>query len=110
MATLESILAEIKEKTANFDASNYQGFLAVQVTLKDLGKCFYVEIKDGKLSVEPYEYNDRQANMIISSDNFVKMINKKANSVQLFLTGKLKIDGSIEKCKEMAAVFGAPSD
>ena len=110
MATLESILAEIKEKTANFDGSNYEGFLAVQVTLKDLGKCFYVEIKDGKLSVEPFEYNDRQANMIISSDNFVKLINGKLNSVQAFLTGKLKIDGNIDKCKEMAAVFGGKTD
>ena len=106
MATLEAILAEIKEKTANFDASNYQGFLAVQVTLKDIDKVFYVEIKDGKLTVEPFEYNDRQANMTISSDNFVKMINGNLNSVTAYLTGKLKIDGSIEKCKEMAAVFG----
>jgi len=110
MVTLENILAEIKEKTANFDATGYDGFLAVQVSLKDIDKVFYVEIKDGKLSVEPYSYDDRQANMIISSDNFVKLINGKLNSVQAFLTGKLKIEGNIDKCKEMAAVFGGKAD
>lgn len=104
--TLESILEEIKGKTAGFNGADYHGFLAVQVTLKDLGKVFYVEVKDGKLAIEPHEYNDRQANMIISSGDFVKMINGKASSVTLFLTGKLKIDGNIEKCKEMSALFG----
>ncbi|MCL2109731.1 MAG: SCP2 sterol-binding domain-containing protein [Oscillospiraceae bacterium] len=110
MTSLENILAEIKQKTAGFNPASYQGFLAVQVTLKDIDKVFYVEIKDGALTVEPYSYNDRQANMIISSDNFVKLINNKLNSVQAFLTGKLKIEGSIEKVKEMAAVFGAATD
>ncbi|MDR2532687.1 MAG: SCP2 sterol-binding domain-containing protein [Oscillospiraceae bacterium] len=103
---LEDILAEIKEKTANFDGSNYHGFLAVQVNLTDIKKVFYVEVKDGKLTIAPYDYNDRQANMRISSVNFRKMINGELNGTAAFLTGKLKIDGSIEKCKEMAALFG----
>ena len=103
--SLESILQELKEKTANFNASKHGGFLAVQVTLNDIEKVFYVEVKDGKLSIEPYEYNDRQANLIISSANFVKMINGKLNSVLAFTTGKLKIEGSIEKAKEMSGLF-----
>jgi putative sterol carrier protein len=44
--------------------------------------------------------------MVLSSANFVKMINGKASGTTLFLTGKLKIEGSIEKCKEMANLFG----
>ena len=103
--TLESILAEIKEKTANFDGSSYGGFLAVQVNLSDIDKVFYVEVKDGKLTIEPHEYNDRQAKMTISAPNFIKLINGKLNGTTAFLTGKLKIDGSIEKVKEIAALF-----
>ncbi|MCL2694571.1 MAG: SCP2 sterol-binding domain-containing protein [Oscillospiraceae bacterium] len=103
---LENILAEIKQKTANFTPGSYNGFLAVQVNLTDIDKVFYVEVKDGNLTIEPYEYNDRQAKMVLSSANFVKMINGKASGTTLFLTGKLKIEGSIEKCKEMANLFG----
>ncbi|MCL2086737.1 MAG: SCP2 sterol-binding domain-containing protein [Oscillospiraceae bacterium] len=103
--TLEKIIAEIKEKTVNFDGSNYGGFLAIQVTLSDLNQVFYVEIKDGKLSVEPYEYHDRQANLIISSANFVKLINNKLNSVLAFTTGLLKIEGDIGKATELAGLF-----
>ena len=106
--TRQDIINEIKEKTANFDASSYNGFLAVQVTLRDLNEPFYVEIKDGKLSVEPYEYYDRQANLIISTDDFQKMINGNLNSVFAFTTGKLKIDGNIEKAKELSGLFKNP--
>lgn len=105
MAALESILAEIKQKTANFDGNSYGGFLAVQVNLSDTDEVFYVEVKDNKLTIEPFEYNDRQAKMTISSDNFVKLINGKLNGTTAFLTGKLKIDGSIEKAKELSALF-----
>ena len=103
--TLQDIVNELKEKSAGFDASGYNGFLALQVTLSDLGQALYVEIKDGKMSIEPYEYHDRQANMTISSANFIKMINGKLNSVLAFTTGKLKIDGDIEKAKELKQLF-----
>ena len=103
--TRQDIINEIKEKTANFDASNYKGFLAVQVTLSDLKEPLYVEIKDGVLSVEPHEYTDRQANLIMTSANFKKMINGKLNSVLAFTTGKLKIEGDIGKAKELSGLF-----
>jgi len=105
--TRQEIIDQIKEKTANFDGSSYDGFLALQVTLSDLDEVFYVEVKDGKLAVEPYEYNDRQANMTITSANFVKLINKKLNAKLAFTTGKLKIDGDIGKASELSKLFKA---
>lgn len=102
---LKSIMDELNQKTDGFDAGGYSGFLALQVTLKDLNEVFYIEIKDGGLKIEPYEYNDRQANIIISSDNFIKMINGKLNSVLAFTMGKLKIEGDINKAKELSSIF-----
>jgi putative sterol carrier protein len=101
----KSVFDELKEKTASFDASGYGDFLAVQVTLKELNEVFYIEIKDGKLSVEPYEYKDRQANIIISSDNFIKLMNGNLNSVLAFTTGKLKIEGSVNKATELSKIL-----
>jgi len=98
----QGILNEVKAKTAKFDASSYNGFLAIQVTLKDLGEVFYLEIKDGVLTVEPSEYNDRQANLVMGSDDFVKMINGKLNSLVALTTGKLKIEGDLSKAKELS--------
>ena len=103
--TLQKILDEVREKTASFDGKTYEGFLAVQVTLSDLGQAFYVEVKDGGLSVEPYEYNDRQAHLIISSANFVKLINKKLDPTAAFTAGKLKVEGDGGKALELAGLF-----
>jgi putative sterol carrier protein len=103
--TFQNIFNEIKEKAASFDGGSYDGFLAIQVTLSDLNEVFYAEIKDGKLSIEPYEYYDRQANLIISSENFVKMINKKLDPVVAFTTGKLKIEGDIGRATEFSKLF-----
>jgi putative sterol carrier protein len=102
---VQEIISFLKEKTASFDSATAPAFLAVQVSLTDTNEKLYIEVKDGKLSIEPYEYNDRQANLIISSDNFIKMIDGKLNSVLAFTTGKLKIDGNIGKAQEMAALF-----
>jgi putative sterol carrier protein len=100
--SVEEIIKEIRKKTAQFDASSYHGFLAVQVTLTDIDKVFYVEIKEGRLAVEPYEYNDRQANLVISADKFVKLINKKLNPVMAFTTGQLKVEGDAGRALELA--------
>jgi len=103
--TLQEMVNQLKEKAAAFDASGYSGFLAVQVTLSDLEGPFYVEVKDGKLSIEPYEYHDRQANMIMTSADFKKMINKKLSPTLAFTTGRLKIEGDIGKATEMGKLF-----
>jgi len=103
--TFEQIISEVKNKTASFDGSTYDGFLAVQVTLSDLNQVFYVEIKDKKISVEPYDYHDRQAHLIITSDKFLKLIERKLNPVVAFTTGQLKVEGDAGKALELAGLF-----
>lgn len=102
----DKFIADSQKKAASYDASG-RDFLAVQVYLKDLDKVFYVEVKDGKLSVAPYEYYDRQANLIIKSADFVKLMSGELDGTKAFLTRKLKIEGSIEKAKELSSILGS---
>jgi len=76
-SSLQSILEELRNKTASFDTNDYNGFLAVQISLTDLTETFYFEIKDKKLTIEPQEYDGYQANISIFSENFIKMMNGK---------------------------------
>jgi putative sterol carrier protein len=103
--TFDNVLTKVKEKTASFKGESFPGFLAVQITLTDLGKVFYVEIKEGALSIEPYEYNDRQASLAVSSDNFAKIVAQKLDPVIAFTTGKLEVDGDAGKALELAKLF-----
>ncbi len=92
----------VKKKAEEIDASKTD-FLAVQVNLTgDNGGVFYVEVKDGKVSAEPYEYNDRSCAITMSPDNFLKFLNGKLDPVIAFTTGKLKVDGDVGKALEFS--------
>lgn len=101
--TFEEILE--KARSRNADVSGV-GFLAVQINLSgENGGVFYVEVKDGRVSVEPYEYNDRQCAISLSADNFVKLMDGGLDPVLAFTLGKLKVDGDIGKALEFAKLF-----
>ncbi|MCL1881765.1 MAG: SCP2 sterol-binding domain-containing protein [Oscillospiraceae bacterium] len=81
-------------------------FLAIQVTLKDIDGCFHILVKDDNVFFEPGEYPERQTEIIMSSTNFIKMINKELNSMVALTTGKLKLKGDITKAKALKELFG----
>ncbi len=104
--TYEEIVEKVRERLKDADTSKVDGFLAIQVNITEEGAgAFYVEVKDGKLSVEPYEYFDRQALITMKSKNFIKLMEGKLDPVAAFTLGKLKIDGSIEKVLEFSKLL-----
>ncbi len=104
--TYEEIVEKVRERLKNADPGKVDGFLAIQVNITEEGAgAFYVEVKDGKLSVEPYEYHDRQALITMKSKNFLKLMDGKLDPVAAFTLGKLKIDGSIEKVLEFSKLL-----
>lgn len=103
--TFDEILSEVRKIAAESDASNVN-FFAIQVNLTDCDPgVFYVEVKDHKVSVEPYEYNDRSCAITMKSDDFHKMINGKLDPVLAFTIGKLKLDGDVGKALEFSKLF-----
>lgn len=100
--TFNECFTNLKEIFGKSDVSNYNGKLAYQFNIKGEGEgTFYAEIKDGKLSIEPYEYNDRDAVFTAAYEVFLAVVKGEADPVKLFFTGKLKVDGSIEKALEI---------
>lgn len=95
------IFNEIKKAMMTADPSVVKDFLAVQITLTGLGGgIFYVEVKDGVLSVEPYDYHDRSAGLTISVSDFRKLADGKLDAGEAFGDGRLQVEGSIEKALE----------
>ena len=58
---------------------------------------FYVEVKEGTLYVEPYEYFDRDAMFTCSAETLFKIAEGKTDPVLAFTLGKLKVEGNIDK-------------
>ena len=57
-------------------------------------------VEDGnakRAEERPYEYYDRDAIFICSADTLLKLAAGKLDPVFAFTTGKLKVEGSLEK-------------
>ena len=102
--TFNEILTKVRNIASGVDASG-MGFLAVQVNLTGAeGGVFYVEVNDGKVNVEPYEYADRHCAVTMSLDDFNKLIDGKLDPIFAFTTGKLKVDGDVGKALEFSKI------
>lgn len=100
--TYEQVVEAFRERFKDTDVSSVSGTLAFQINI--VGKpegIFYVEIKNGEIHIEPYEYYDRNAILIASADNLIKLINGKLDPVKAFTLGKLKVDGDIGAALEL---------
>ncbi len=106
--TYEEIVKSAKEALLKKDVSGMAGHLAVQVDVTGEGEgAFYIELKDGELFVEPYDYNDRDCRLIATADTLTKLMTGKLDAVLAYTTGKLKVEGSIEKALEFQKICKA---
>lgn len=106
--TYEEIFSQTKELILAGDFSGHKGHIAVQVNIKGEGEgAFYIELKDGTVSIEPYEYFDRDCIFVVSAKNFLKICDGSLNPVTAFTLGKLKVQGSIDKALEFAKIIDA---
>lgn len=65
--TYEKLVAKVKSSYAKADASKIADHIAVQVNVSGEAEgIFYIEVSEGKLAVEPYDYHDHD--MIIFAD------------------------------------------
>ena len=100
----DELLEKVRGLAAKADVSS-SDFLAIQVNITgDEGGTFYVEVKDHKINIEPYEYNDRQCAITMNMNNFNKLLDGKLDPVFAFTTGKLKVAGDVGKAIEFSKI------
>lgn len=106
--TYEEIFSKSKDLILANDASGIGEHLAVEVDIVGEGAgAFYIELKDGTLFVEPYEYYDRDCKLIISGEDFIKICGGSLDAVKAFTNGSLKIEGDIDKALKLSELFNA---
>ena len=105
--TYADFFYEIKGKFVGADVSDIQEHLAYQFNIEDeeAGGAFYVEVKDGQLFVEPYEFYDRDAMFISDPDTLMKIAEGKIDPVWAFTTQKLKVEGNIDKALRLKEII-----
>ena len=73
--TYEELVTKVKEATKNARVSKTVGHVAFQFNVRGEAEgAFYLEICDGKINVEPYEYYDRDVIIETTADVLIQML------------------------------------
>ncbi len=99
--TYADFFYEVKGKFMGADVSDIHEHLAYQFNNEEAGGAFYVEVKDGVLYVEPYEFYDRDAMFISTPEVFRKIADGEMDPVWAFTTQKLRVEGNIDKALKL---------
>jgi len=88
----EEIVKSVKDSFTTVDVSDYKNHLAVQFNIIGEGEgAFYVELKEGSIDVQPYEYYDRDVIFTLSAVDLFALIDGELDPVKAYLNGKIKV-------------------
>ena len=102
--TYSEAFEKIKKELKNADVKNISENFAVQINLsdEDCHGMLYIEVKDGELYVEPYDYYDRRA-LITADFKVIKDIfSGKSDVFAASAAGTALIEGD-ETCIDLIA-------
>lgn len=96
--TYAEFFSEIKGKFMGADVSDIQEHLAYQFNI--IGEAqgiFYIEVKDGVLSVEPYVYQERDAMFTCTAETLKAIESGKMDPEEAVKQELLQVEGNIDK-------------
>lgn len=107
--TYEELVSFVEKNLKKTEAKKTQGHIAVEFDVYGEGEgAFYVEVNEGTISVEPYEYYDRDAKIFITAEELVKIINNEKTPQESFEEGILMIEGNIDAASALVNLIKAP--
>lgn len=105
--TYEELVRKVKEIAEEADVSGIREHVAFQFNIEGEGAgAFYLEIKDGRTAVEPYEYYDRDVLIRCTADTLLKIIEGRLDPVFAFTVQKIKVEGDLGKALLLKEVAG----
>ena len=106
----EEIIEFVQKNLKKTAAKKIEKHIAVEFDIYGEGEgAFYVEVNDGAITVEPYEYYDRDAKVFITADELVKLVNGEKTPEESFAEGILMIEGDIDSAQELIKLVKAPA-
>ena len=94
--TYEEIVGKALIVYAKADAKEITGHLAIQFNVRGEGEgAFYLEVSEGKVDIQPYEYYDRNAISTVASDVLIDMLDGKLGIDEAYNDNKLQVEGDL---------------
>ena len=96
----EEIVEKVRNATSKANVSRAVGHIAFQFNVEGEGEgAFYLEIADGKVYVEPYEYYDRDVIIVTTADVIMQMIEGGLQPMVAYTNEQMKVYGNIDHLK-----------
>ena len=90
----EDVVKKVKANLKKADAGRVGEHVAVQFDITGEGEgAFYVEVKDGAIAVEPYEYKENDIKVTASADDILLITSGKISYTELLSDGRAYGDG-----------------
>ena len=96
--TYFELVDAVRAAYAGADASNIKEHVAFQFNVTGEAEgAFYLEIKDGKVFVEPYDYHDRDVLFTTTAETLLKIGRGELDPMWAYTTRKLRAEGNLGK-------------
>lgn len=94
--TYEELVARVTDGMKRAKVSHQVGHVAFQFNVEgEAAGIFYLEIADGKINVEPYEYFDRDIVIVTSADVILQMLEGKLQPRASYTNGQMQVYGDV---------------
>ena len=104
--TYEKIVEKVKKALKKVDASGVKGHLAVQVDVYGEGEgAFYIEVKDGKVDVQPYEYFDHDLRIRCTGEEIIAIAEGKKKVIEEVAAENVEALRNVSRLEEFDLVF-----
>ena len=96
--TYQELVEKLETAYAKADASAVADHVAVQFNVTGEGEgALYLEVADGKVDIQPYEYYDRDAIVTTNASALVDIATGRLNISEAYNKGILYVDGDLHK-------------
>ena len=96
--TYEELVNRVKEATKNARVSKTIGHVAFQFNVRGEGEgAFYIEIEDGRIIVEPFEYYDRDVVIETTADVIIQMLDGALLPRIAYANNQLSAYGNVDQ-------------
>lgn len=104
--TYGQLVKKIQKAAQKTDASVVGEHVAIQVNVTGEAEgIFYIEIAEGKVNVEPFEYYDRDAQITGNAEDLVKLMNGKLDPIMAYSLGMITVEGDLDKALLIRSVI-----
>ena len=98
--TYEELVKKLKSNFEGMDAGRIKEHLAIQFNVAGEAEgALYMEIRDGKVMIEPYEYFDRDILVFVETDALLAIADGELTIYEAFKEGKFYAEGNLGKAE-----------